>query len=148
MGVYCYSRSLNFNRRYALSLVQGVIGWGFCLFILKSKRNRLMKNQKIFSRLLFGGILVALHWVTFFYAIKISNVSTALVTMSVQVPFLLCLIEPFFERKRFEFYELILASITITRIYIIFRSETVYNGIIYALISSFLVALFSVIMVY
>jgi len=115
------------------------------LFVfLKVKGYRFDENPRDLLRFLFGGILVALHWVTFFYAIKTSTVSTTLVTMSSSA-FFVVLIKPFFERKKFEFYELILASITIIGFIIIFRSETLYaKGIVVALISSFLVAFFSV----
>lgn len=115
------------------------------LFIfLKIKKYTFDEKSEDLLKLLFGGILVALHWVTFFYAIKISTVSTTLVTMSSSA-FFVVLIKPFFERKRFAFYELILASITVIGFAIIFRSETLYTkGIVIALISSFLVALFSV----
>jgi drug/metabolite transporter (DMT)-like permease len=115
------------------------------LFVfLKFKRYKFDEKPADLLKLLFGGILVALHWVTFFYAIKISTISTTLVTMSSSA-FFVVLIKPFFERKKFEVYELILASMTIIGFIIIFRSETLYaEGIIIALISSFLVAFFSV----
>lgn len=111
---------------------------------LKIKRYKFNEKPVDLLRLLFGGILVALHWVTFFYSIKISTISTTLVTMSSSA-FFVVLIKPFFERKKFAFYELILASITILGFVIIFRSETMYaEGIVIALVSSFLVAFFSV----
>jgi drug/metabolite transporter (DMT)-like permease len=117
---------------------------GILFVFLKLKKYSFDEKPEDLLKLLFGGVLVALHWVTFFYAIKISTVSTTLVTMSSSA-FFVVLIKPFFERKRFAFYELILASITILGFTIIFRSETLYTkGIVIALISSFLVALFSV----
>lgn len=116
----------------------------FLFVFLKFRKYKFDEKPADLLKLLFGGILVALHWVTFFYAIKISTISTTLVTMSSSA-FFVVLIKPFFERKKFEVYELILASITIIGFIIIFRSETLYaEGIIIALISSFLVAFFSV----
>ena len=115
------------------------------LFIFfKIKKIPLKERGSDLLKFIFGGIIVALHWVTFFYAIKISTVSTTLITMSSSAIFVV-LIKPFFERKKFEFYELILAIVAIFGFVIIFKSETIYaRGIIVALISSFLVALFSV----
>jgi len=111
---------------------------------LKIRKVEFNENGRDLLKLLFGGVLVALHWVTFFYAIKISTISTTLITMSSSA-FFVVLIKPFFERKKFELYELILAVITIAGFVIIFKSETIYaRGIVIALISSFLVALFSV----
>lgn len=115
------------------------------LFIfLKIRKVEFNEKGSDLLKLLFGGVLVALHWVTFFYAIKISTISTTLITMSSSA-FFVVLIKPFFERKKFELYELILAVVAIAGFVIIFRSETIYaQGIVIALISSFLVALFSV----
>lgn len=95
-------------------------------------------------KFLLGGILVALHWVTFFHAIKISTISTTLITLSSSA-FFVVIIKPFFERKKIEVYELILAVVTILGFVIIFRSEQLYTeGILVALASAVLVALFSV----
>ena len=95
-------------------------------------------------RFLFGGVLVALHWVTFFHAIKISTVSTTLITLSSSA-FFVVIIKPFFERKKFEYYELYLALAAIVGFVIIFRSEELYaTGILTALVSAFLIGLFSV----
>ena len=85
-----------------------------------------------------------MHWVTFFHAIKISTVSTTLITLSSSA-FFVVLIKPFFERKKFQLYELLLALMAILGFVIIFKSETLYaEGMVIALISAFLVALFSV----
>jgi len=115
------------------------------LFVfLKIRKVRFNENSGDLLKLFFGGVLVALHWVTFFYSIKISTVSTTLITMSSSA-FFVVMIKPFFERKKFELYELILALITIVGFVILFRSEALYTkGIVIALVSSFLVALFSV----
>ena len=95
-------------------------------------------------KLLAGGILVALHWVTFFYAIKISTISTTLITLSSSA-FFVVMIKLLFEKKKFELYELLLAILTIFGFVIIFRSEKLYTeGILVALVSAVLVALFSV----
>ena len=111
---------------------------------LKIRKVKFNENSSDLFKLLFGGVLVALHWVTFFYSIKISTVSTTLITMSSSA-FFVVMIKPFFERKKFELYELILALITIVGFVILFRSEAMYaKGILVALISSFLVAFFSV----
>lgn len=111
---------------------------------LKFRKVSFNENWADLLRLAFGGLLVALHWVTFFHAIKISTVSTTLITLSSSA-FFVVLIKPFFERKKFQMYELLLALMAILGFVIIFRSETLYKtGILFALLSAFLVALFSV----
>jgi len=111
---------------------------------LKLRKIRFAETWADLLRLAFGGLLVALHWVTFFHAIKISTVSTTLITLSSSA-FFVVLIKPFFERKKFQLYELLLALMAILGFVIIFKSETLYaEGMVIALISAFLVALFSV----
>lgn len=90
------------------------------------------------------GVIIALHWIFFFKAIKASNVSVALVTMSTGA-FFVSLIEPLFFKRRINKLEIVLGLIVILGLYIIFSFESQYRlGIFYALISSLLSAIFSV----
>ena len=92
----------------------------------------------------FTGAVIALHWVFFFKAIKVSNVSVALVTMSTGA-FFTALIEPVFFKRKINVLEMFLGLLVIAGLYIIFNFESQYKlGIIYALIASFLGALFAV----
>ena len=71
------------------------------LFIyLKFKKIPLRENFSDYTKLTIGGVLIALHWTTFFYAIKISNISTTLITLSSSAVFLV-LLQPFFGKKKF-----------------------------------------------
>lgn len=91
-----------------------------------------------------SGIIIAVHWVTFFKAIKVSNVSVALVTMSTGA-FFASLIEPIFFKRKIKAIEILLGILVIVGLYIIFNFQSQYIlGIIYALISAFLSALFAV----
>lgn len=111
-------------------------------FVWKQKTFRLEKKAML--KFAFLGVVIALHWITFFKAIKVSNVSVALVTMSTGA-FFTSFIEPFFFKRRIKPIEILLGCIVILGLYIIFNFETEYTwGIIYALISSLLSALFSV----
>ena len=113
------------------------------IYLLVRKRN-LKIDKKAILKFLFSGIIIAIHWITFFKAIKVSNVSVALVTMSTGA-FFTSLIEPVFFKRKIKAIEIILGLIVIFGLYIIFNFESQYSlGIIYALISSFLGALFAV----
>jgi len=95
--------------------------------------------------MLMGGVLIAIHWVTFFWAIKISTVSVALATMSTGALFT-AVLEPIFYKRKFVWYELFFGLLVITGLLIIFQVETQYAyGISLALISSLLAAIFSLI---
>jgi drug/metabolite transporter (DMT)-like permease len=111
-------------------------------FIFKKKSFYVDKKGLI--NFLFSGIIISIHWIFFFKAIKVSNVSVALVTMSTGA-FFTSLIEPILFKRRIKSLELILGLVVILGLYIIFNFESQHKmGIIYALISSFLGSLFSV----
>jgi len=111
-------------------------------FIFKKKSFYIDKRGIL--KFLITGIIIALHWIFFFKAIKVSNVSVALVTMSTGA-FFTSIIEPVFFKRKIKLLEIILGLIVIAGLYIIFNFESQYKlGIIYALISSFLGSLFAV----
>jgi drug/metabolite transporter (DMT)-like permease len=90
------------------------------------------------------GALLAMHWLAFFGAIKISNVSITLAMMSTGA-FFGSLLEPIFFRRRIIYYEVLFGFIVIIGLYLIFKVEGHYlSGILLALLSAFLGALFSV----
>ena len=116
----------------------------FILVYFLIKKKSFSIDKKSILKFLFTGIIIALHWITFFKAIKVSNVSIALVTMSTGA-FFTSLLEPIFFKRKIKSIEVVLGVIVIGGLYIIFNFEThYYLGIIYALISAFLAALFSV----
>ena len=63
------------------------------------KKQSFSLSKKTFLKFFLSGILIALHWITFFKAIKVSNVSVALVTMSTGA-FFTSFIEPFFFKRK------------------------------------------------
>jgi drug/metabolite transporter (DMT)-like permease len=129
----------------AMSLVwYRVLIASITIFIyLKFKKNPFSETLSDYIKFFIGGTIVALHWSTFFYAIKISNISTTLITLSSSAVFLV-LLQPLFEKKKISFTELFLSVITIIGFVIIFRAEEMYvNGIIFGLISALLLAVFS-----
>ncbi len=111
-------------------------------FLITNKSFKLTRRAAI--EFLITGTIIAIHWITFFKAIKVSNVSVALVTMSTGA-FFASLIEPIFFKRRVKLLEIILGLLVIFGLYIIFSFESKYKlGIVYALISAFLSALFAV----
>jgi len=111
---------------------------------LKIKKIDLHVTRRVLFQLFGVGIIIAIHWVTFYGAIKLSNVSVALgcfATTSLFTSFL----EPFFYRKRINFVEVLIGLIIIAGLYLIFRFEHRYSlGIAVALLSAFLAGLFTV----
>ena len=88
------------------------------------------------------GGLVALHWVTFFAAIKASSVSLALAVMAT-VPMFVAFIEPLLHRRRLDPRELILGAVAVAGLWWMYRVDVEYGeGMAFALISALCAALF------
>lgn len=114
----------------------------FIYFIIKKKS--LSVGPKALLKFFIGGVIIAVHWIFFFSAIKVANVSVALIALSTGALFT-SFIEPLFFRRRINFLELLFGLIVIAGLYIILNVEGDYTlGIIYALIASFLSVLFTV----
>lgn len=114
----------------------------FAYLLWRKDKFKLTGEQFVRNFLL--GAMLALHWVLFFYAIKVSNVSVAISTLSTGALFT-ALLEPLLLKKKFQWYELFFASIIIVCMSLIFKVETNYSiGIISGIGCSFLSALFSV----
>lgn len=115
---------------------------GFYVVFTKKK---LKFSTKTLLNFFIAGLIIALHWITFFGAIKASNVSIALSVMATGA-FFTALLEPLFYKRKIIGYEVLFGIITIIGLYIIFQSNTIFTkGIVLALISAFLSALFAVI---
>lgn len=118
---------------------------GFIVLFIAFKKIPLKLPTKTIIGLLFAGLIIALHWLTFFKAIKESNISVTLACLSTGA-FFTSLLEPFFYKRKIIAYEVLFGLIVIIGLYIIFRVQGNYiYGIILALSSAFLSALFSVI---
>jgi len=113
------------------------------LFLKIRKQNLRLSARQILSCVSIG-FVVAAHWTTFFYAIKLSNVSVALGLLGVGSLFT-ALLEPLILKQRFSWLDIVTGLFIIVGIYIIFRFESRYvDGIISAIVCYFLSSLFSV----
>ena len=121
-----------------------IIGVLFIIVYFIIKKKSIKITRKAALSFLISGIIIAIHWITFFEAIKVSNISVALVTMSTGA-FFASLIEPIFFKRKINLVEILLGFLVIIGLYIIFNLESKYTmGIVYALISAALSALFAV----
>lgn len=117
----------------------------FILFWILWKKKKLAVPPRTLLVLLVAGVIIALHWLTFFGAIKVSNVSITLALLSTGA-FFTSIMEPVFYKRKVIWYEIVFGVIVIIGLYIIFQVETQYlTGIILALISAFLSAVFALI---
>ncbi|SFW14277.1 Permease of the drug/metabolite transporter (DMT) superfamily [Sinomicrobium oceani] len=90
-----------------------------------------------------AGVVLALHWVAFFMAVKVSNVSVTLAMISTGALFT-SVLEPIWYKRRVIWYELVLGLVVILGLYLIFRVGSDYvEGIVLALIAALLSSVFS-----
>ncbi len=117
----------------------------FILGYIYLKKISLTLSRKLFFTLFFAGVIIALHWITFFAAIKVSNVSITLAMMSTGA-FFTAILEPIFYKRKVIWYEILFGVLVIVGLYIIFKVEGDYFlGILYALCSALLSSIFSLI---
>lgn len=116
------------------------------LFLVDVARLYRTLPRKIFFQFLAIGILVAIHWVTFFGAAKYANVSICLICMAT-ASFFTALLEPFVMKQKVKWFELGLGLFIIPGMMLVVKNTEsfMYVGIVMGLISAFLAALFSTI---
>lgn len=90
------------------------------------------------------GLLVMLHWITFYGSIKISSISVAMICLS-SIALFASILEPLINRAKFDVVEILFSAMAITGISTIYNSDvTAAKGIIIGVISALLSAVFSV----
>jgi drug/metabolite transporter (DMT)-like permease len=114
----------------------------WALYLLKRKLPRI--SPAAIARIAGVGVIVALHWVTFYGSIKYANVSVALVCFS-SCGFFSAILEPLITRQPFNKYELLLGLLVIAGISLIFHFDPQFKtGIILGIIAAFLAGLFPI----
>lgn len=121
-------------------LIAAISLWVY--FLIAKKPILVSKSQLI--QYLAVGMLVGLHWVLFFHAIKISTVSVTLVTLS-SVTLFTAILEPVINRKKISIADILIGLVIIFGIYLIFKFEFQYFwGIVYGLSCAFCASIFSI----
>jgi drug/metabolite transporter (DMT)-like permease len=119
---------------------------GILMFIyIKVVRLNIKITRKALWQFLIAGVIIALHWITFFEAINQANVSIALAMFS-SGAFFASFIEPIFFKRRILAYEILFGIVVIIGVFLITSSEMEYiNGIVLGLLSALFSTLFAVI---
>lgn len=112
---------------------------------IRVRKIPLVVSKRLMFGFLFSGLVIAMHWFTFFQAIKVSNISVTLACLSTGALFA-SILEPIFYGKKIVLYEVLFGLFVVFGLGIIFNVEGNYiEGILLALTSAFLSAVFSVI---
>lgn len=117
----------------------------FLVFFILHKKKSFVVPPKEFVKLIFVGFLIAIHWIFFFKAIHISNVSITLAVFSLGA-FFASLLEPLFYGRKVLWYEVFFGLVIIAGLGIILQVEMNYfAGMMYALVSVIVGVLFTLI---
>jgi drug/metabolite transporter (DMT)-like permease len=111
---------------------------------LKLTKHDFKISRKHFWQLTGIGIIIMVHWLAFYGAIKVSNVSVTMVAFSTGTLFS-SIIEPVFFRRKVRMYEMVIGLIIIAAIALIFSIETQYwLGIVLGIFAAFTSSVFGV----
>lgn len=115
------------------------------LIYIKIRKIKLKVDFRSIVKFSIAGIIIALHWITFFESIKQSTISIALAMFSTGA-FFASLIEPLFYKRRVIWYEILFGLLVIIGVWIITSTEFKYlNGIILGILSALFSSTFAVI---
>ena len=115
----------------------------FLALFLVIKKKSFRISLKSFLKMIFVGLLIAVHWIFFFKAIHVSNVSITLSVFSLGA-FFASLLEPLFYGRKVLWYEVFFGIVIIAGLALIMKVEINYlDGMLYALASIILGVLFT-----
>ena len=114
-----------------------------CLLIWLRSRSKTSARQALVF--IITGFVIGAHWITFFLAVKVANVSICMVGVAT-LSLWTALLEPLLIKERhLRPIDLIFGAIIVGGVAIIYRSELEYShGFLIAILSAFLAATFSI----
>ena len=135
----------------AISLDAPILVWYRMLFtalfmavILFYRKEWVPVERKDVQQLAVVGMLMGLHWVGFYGAIKFANISIALVCLSTASVFT-SLLDPLVNEGRHDFTEVLLGTFAIAGVYLIYRFQQLYGlGIVFGIAAAILSSVFTV----
>ena len=118
-----------------------VVTLGIILLVTRQLERLSLKNA---LQICAVGVIVGLHWITFYGSVKYSNISVALTCFSA-TGFFTALLEPLIFKTKVQFVEILLGLLALTGIWVIFDFHPQYKtGIIFGIVSAVGSALFPI----
>ncbi len=120
----------------------GTFGLGLVLWLTK---HSFRVSKTIAWVAILSGVLIAFHWITFFSAVKVSNVSITLSVLS-SGAFLTSLLEPIFYKRKIVGYEVFFGLLVIVGLVLVLGKDTTHlMGFLYAGIATVLAVFFTLV---
>ncbi|MFO1392598.1 MAG: DMT family transporter [Steroidobacteraceae bacterium] len=101
-------------------------------------------DARMLLRFAGAGVVVALHWLTFYGAIKLSNASVAATCMAM-APIMMAIVEPWIAKRAFDPRELLIGVVALPGVALVVGGTPggMRTGIVVGALSAFLVVVFS-----
>ena len=116
---------------------------GMALILLLTRRSANVSSHDLLA-LLGTGMIVGLHWITFFVSGRIANVSVSLVGFAT-ASFWTAFLEPLFNRKPIRLFEVGMGLFVLVGLLIIFGSDFDYSiGLLIGILSGLTCAIFAI----
>lgn len=119
------------------------------LFIIMALTGRSFKldEKADYIWLIICGMILALHWGTFFQAIQVSTVAVGLLTYST-FPIFVTFLEPLFFKDRLRWFDILMAMLTFTGVTLVIPrfqlGDNVFIGALWGIASGFTFAILSI----
>ena len=109
------------------------------IFIRFKKIDLKLKSKKHIVPFVISGLFMAVHWITYFYALKLSNVAIGMLSLYT-FPVMTALLEPLFLKVKFSLIHIFLGLLVLLGIYMLAPEFTLGNsqvqGILFGLLSA------------
>lgn len=114
------------------------------VFLRFKKTDVKIQQKKEYVPFFIGGVFMALHWVTYFYALKLSNVGLGMLSLYT-FPVIIALLEPLILKVKFQAVHVLFGILILVGLYIITPSfdveSTQVKGILFGVFSAFCYAI-------
>ena len=113
----------------------------FCRY---KKIDLTIKSSKDYKPFFISGVFMAVHWITYFYALKLSNVALGVLSLYT-FPIIITLLEPLFLKVKFNPIYILFGVMVLTGLYILTPEFTIESsqvrGILFGIFSAFCYAI-------
>jgi drug/metabolite transporter (DMT)-like permease len=118
-----------------------ILLYAFCRY---KKIDLRIKSNKDYAPFFISGVFMALHWVTYFYALKLANVALGLLSLYT-FPIIIAFLEPLFFKVKFNPVYILLGLMVLAGLFLLtpeFNIESSQvKGILYGVFSAFCYAI-------
>ena len=152
VAVLLFGISGLFGKLLSLSPMMIVLGRVFfssvflLIIMLYLKKDIRLKEQKHYFYFVLMGVILAIHWSTFFKSIQVSTVAIGLLTFST-FPVFVTFFEPYFFKEKIKLSDVFIAIVTFLGVVLVIPKFELGNslteGVLWGIVSSFTYAILS-----